>query len=82
MRTTLNSQQITLNRLPPHEVERLHRVLGGDPTTEELILQFIVGRYRAKSLFYLPAAVATAALKRPADFIREAKRYSQPELPI
>ena len=70
------------SRLSPNEVERLHRALGGDPTTEELILRFIAERYGAKSLFYVPAAVATAALKRPADFIRAAKHHSQPELPI
>lgn len=75
-------QPPTLPRLSPREVERLHRLLGGDPVTEERILRFISARYGARSLFYLPSHVAAAAIKRPIDFIRAAKRHTQPELAI
>jgi hypothetical protein len=43
-------------------------------------LRFIAGRYGAKSLVYLPGQVAAEILKRPADFVRAAKRYCEPEL--
>jgi hypothetical protein len=59
---------------------RLERALGGDPVTEEQILRFIAARYGAENLFYLPPHVAAAILKRPSDFIRAAKEYSDPEL--
>ncbi len=68
------------NRLSPREVERLHNALGGDPRTEEMILRFIGDRWGAKNLFYLPPKVAAEALRRPADFIRAAKEYCEPEL--
>ena len=70
------------NRLSPREVERLHNALGGDPRTEEMILRFIGDRWGAKNLFYLPPKVAAEALRRPADFIRAAKQYCEPELPF
>ncbi len=61
-------------------IERIERLVGGDPVTEERILRFIGARYGAKSLFYLPPFVASEILRRPADFIRGAKVFSQPEL--
>jgi len=67
-------------RLPVATVVRLERVLGGDPVTEDQILRFIAAQYGAKNLFYLPPRVASAVLKRPADFVTAAKRYCQPEL--
>jgi hypothetical protein len=69
-----------VDRLPAGTVQRLERLVGGDPVTEELILRFVAARYGAKSLAHLPRQVATEVLKRPADFIRAAKRFSQPEL--
>lgn len=69
-------------RLPVVTVQRLERVLGGDPVTEDQVLRFIAARYGAKNLFYLPPHVAAAILKRPADFITTAKRYCQPELAL
>jgi len=57
-----------------------HLALGGDPVTEEMILRFIADRYGARNLFYLPPKVAAEALRRPADFIRAAKRHCEPEL--
>ena len=68
------------SRLSPREVERLHNALGGDPRTEEMILRFIGDRWGARNLFYLPPKVAAEALRRPADFIRAAKQYCEPEL--
>ena len=56
--------------------------VGGDLLTEEQILRFIRARYGARSLVYLPPQVAEQALKRPADFIRAAKRYCEPELAL
>ena len=67
-------------RLPVVTVQRLERVLGGDPVTEDQVLRFIAARYGAKNLFYVPPHVAAAVLKRPADFIRAAKLFCEPEL--
>ena len=67
-------------RLPVPTVLRLHRVLEGDVQVEAMILRFIAERYDAKDLLHLPAKVAEAALKRPADFIRAAKNHCEPEL--
>jgi hypothetical protein len=69
-------------RLRVCDVERLHLAVGGDPVTEELILRFIGDRWGAKNLFYLPPKVAAQILLRPADFIRAAKHYYEPELPF
>ena len=77
---TLNSHHSTLNRLPVATVQRMERLVGGDPVTEEQILRFIGARYGAKSLFYLPPHVAAQVCKRPGDFVRAAKQYCQPEL--
>ncbi len=66
-------------RVPVGTVQRIERLVGGDPITEEKILRFIGARY-AKGLFYLPPHVAAQACKRPADFLRAAKRYCEPEL--
>jgi hypothetical protein len=44
------------------------------------ILKFIAARYGAKNLLELPAHVGAEVVKRPADFVRAARRYCQPEL--
>ncbi len=67
-------------RLPISTLMRLKRLVGGDPVTEEQILRFIGARYGAKNLFYLPPHVAAEICKRPADFIRAARQYCEPEL--
>lgn len=67
-------------RLSVQTVERLHRLLGGDPRVEEMILRFIADKYGARNLLYLPPHVAKEILKRPADFIQAAKNYCEPEL--
>ena len=67
-------------RLAVGDVERLHLALGGDPLTEAMVLRFIVDRYGASNLFFLPPKVAEAALRRPADFLRAAKQHCEPEL--
>ncbi len=69
-------------RLPVVTVQRLERVLGGDPVTEDQVLRFIAARYGAKSLFYLPPHVAAAVFKRPGDFLSAARRHCQPELAL
>jgi hypothetical protein len=58
----------------------MHRLIGGDPVTEEQILRFIADRYRARNLLFLPVIVAEEVLRRPADFIRAAKQHCEPEL--
>ena len=64
-------------------VQRLERLVGGDPVTEDQVLRFIGSpRYRAKNLFYLPPNVAAAICKRPASFIEAAQRHCQPELAL
>lgn len=69
-------------RLSAGTVKRIERLVGGDPVTEERILRFIRARYGATSLIYLPPQAAAQVLKRPADFIRAAKRYCEPELAL
>ena len=61
-------------------VQRLERLVGGDPVTEALILRFIAAKYGARSLVDLPERVANQVLLRPADLIRAAKRFCEPEL--
>jgi hypothetical protein len=68
--------------LPLGTVQRIERLVGGDPVTEDRVLRFIDARYGARSLVYLPPRVAAQVLKRPADFIRAAKQYCQPELAL
>lgn len=67
-------------RLPLATVRHLDRVLGGDPVTEDLVVQYIGARWGARNLFYVPRDKAAEILKNPADFIRRLKRRSQPEL--
>ena len=67
-------------RVPVATVQRIERLVGGDPVTEDTILKFIAARYGARSLLWLPAHVASEVCKRPGDFIRAARRYCQPEL--
>ncbi len=69
-----------LERLPVATAARIERLVGGDPVTEERVLRFIADRDGARNLFYLPTRVAAQVMKRPADFIRAAKRYCEPEL--
>ena len=67
-------------RLSVQTVEHLHRLLGGDGRVEDMVLRFIADRYGVKSLQHLPLHVAMEILRRPADFIRAAKRHCEPEL--
>ena len=67
-------------RLSVQTVECLHRLLGGDARTEDMVLQFIAHKYGAQNLLYLPPHVAKQILKRPADFLRAAKQHCEPEL--
>jgi hypothetical protein len=67
-------------RLSLQTVEHLHRLLGGDPRVEEMVLQFIADKYGAANLFQVPPRVATQILRRPASFIRAAKQHCEPEL--
>ncbi len=69
-----------LSLLPAVTVQRIERLVGGDPVTEAEILRFIEARYGARNLFYLPPHVAAEVCKRPADFIRAARQYCEPEL--
>ena len=69
-------------RLSVQTVELLHRHLAGDARTEAMIIRFIEHRYGAKSLLELPPHVAREVFKRPTDFIRAAKQFCEPELPI
>jgi hypothetical protein len=66
-------------RLPVQVVERLHRLLAGDNRVEGMILDYIQAKWSAKNLFYLPPQIAEEVIARPYDFIRAAKRHSQPE---
>jgi hypothetical protein len=70
------------SRISAGTVRRIERLVGGDPVTEDQILRFIGARYGAESLLELPPPVAAEVLRRPADFIRAAKRYCEPELAL
>ncbi len=61
-------------------MQRIERLVGGDPVVEEQVLRFIAHQYGAKGLCYLPQSVAAQVVKRPGDFVRAAKRYCEPEL--
>lgn len=61
-------------------VERLERLLGGDPVTEEVVLEFILARYGARGLAWIPEKIAEEIFRRPEDFKRAARRFKQPEL--
>ena len=76
----MNVGTTATGRLPVATVQRIERLVGGDPVTEDQILRFIASRYGARNLFYLPPHVAAEVCKRPADFIRAAKRFCEPEL--
>ena len=82
----MNPEPRTLNaepaRLPVATVQRLERLVGGDPVTEDQVLRFIGSRHGAKNLFYLAPNVAAAICKRPAAFIEAAQRHCQPELAL
>ena len=67
-------------RLPVDLVRALDRLLAGDPVTEQLVLDFIAARWGAPSLFFLPRPVADAARARHLDFLRAARRHTQPEM--
>lgn len=68
--------------LPAATVQRMERLIAGDPVTEAEILRFIAARYLAANLSQLPPHVAAEVCRRPADFIRAAKQYCQPELAL
>ena len=67
-------------RLSVQTVERLHRLIGGDPRTEQMVNQFIEDKWGAKNLLYVPADKAREILRRPADFLRAVKQHCEPEL--
>jgi hypothetical protein len=67
-------------RLPVQVVEHLHRLLGGDARTEEMVDAYIKFRWKAQNLFYVPPKVASEIIRRPADFLTAAKNYSEPQL--
>ena len=69
-------------RLPVVTVQRIERLVGGDPVTEGQVLRFIGSRYGARNLLYLPQKVAAAILDRPDAFLRTAKNHFEPELPF
>ena len=71
-----------MNTINKDVVLQLHAVIGGDPKTEEMVLEFIQAKFKARSLFHLPPAVAKAILKRPRDFIKAVKEYCLPDVPF
>ena len=66
--TGANGNGVGTGRLPVGTVQRIERLVGGDPVTEEQILQFIGARYRAKNMFYLLPHVAAAILQKAVGF--------------
>ncbi len=76
----MNVEITATGRLPVATVQHIERLVGGDPMTEDQVLRFMASRYGAKNLLYLPRNVAAEILRRPADFVRAAKRFCEPEL--
>jgi hypothetical protein len=72
--------EVSKGLVPVGTVQRIERLVGGDPGTEEQVLRFIAERYGARSLVELPARVAGQILRRPGDFVRAAKRWCEAEL--
>jgi hypothetical protein len=68
-------------RLTVATARHLERLVGGEPLVEDLVVRYILARWEAKNLLYLPLNVAAAILTRPADFIRAAKQFC-PEVPV
>lgn len=62
-------------RLSVQTVRRLHRLLEGDPEQEGAILDFIRGKWQAKTLFDLPENVARSIMDRPWDFKKAANAW-------
>jgi len=73
-------QQSATPRLSVQDVQRLHRLLEGDPRVEQMILDFIRAKYGAKGLFYIPKPVAEQIFQRPGDFLRSVKQHCEPKL--
>ena len=69
-------------RLSVEVVRELEARLGGDPVTEGYVLAYIGHRWCARTLFEVPARIATAALDRPESYLRAAKEFCEPELPF
>ena len=67
-------------KLPVDVVAHIHRLVGGDARTEDMVLDYVEFRWKKRDLFYIPAAVATQIIRRPADFLRAAKQHREPEL--
>ena len=55
-------------------------MVGKHQALKDVTWENIKARYGAENLLYLPPHVAAEICRRPADFIRAAKRYCQPEL--
>ena len=77
MDAVINSET---GRLSVQTVEHLHRLIGGDARTENMVLDYIQFRWKAKSLFGIPPKAATQIIRRPSDFLTAAKKYCEPEL--
>ncbi|MEI6195336.1 MAG: hypothetical protein WCS42_13510 [Verrucomicrobiota bacterium] len=80
MDTDKHSSESVPSRLPVDVVEHIHRLVGGDARTEDMVLDYVEFRWKKRDLFYIPAAAATQIIRRPADFLTAAKIYSEPEL--
>ncbi len=60
-------------RLSAGEVQRLERLLGGDPELELRVLLAIEERYGARTLLEIPRRVAEQIEARPQAFLRMVK---------
>jgi hypothetical protein len=66
--------------LPIQTIQRLERLLAGDPEVEQAVLLFIRHKYAAQSLAHLSETAAKEICRRPYDFVKAAKQYHTPEL--
>ena len=69
-------------RLPLHVCLHLERLVGGDARTENLVRAFILKHWKVDCITRLPLPVAYEIMRRPADFLANARELSEPSLKL
>lgn len=69
-------------RIPIELVREIDRAVGGDPVTEQAIMEFIEAHYGAINLTLIPLKAAQSILARPVAFIAAAKHFHQARVPF
>ena len=67
-------------RLPVNIVEYLQRLTGGDAKREAEVLAYILAKFGAPNLLYLPAAAAGDIIRNPSGFLERVREHHEPFL--